>query len=99
MRFDSRHCRPPVYSKDRDQVVPWGPPRALRSYDGVGLAERGPRRAEGPLSGWNKFGPESYIDSDSLVSRPDSREGNLDRAHSVEWRSRENAIALMPAVD
>src|SRR5713226_9074314 len=84
MRFDSRHCRPSRYSKDRDQVVPWGPPRALRSYDGVGLAERGPRRAEGPLSGWNKFGPESYIDSDSLVSGRDSDESNADRADDVD---------------
>src|SRR6266481_7267581 len=99
MRFDSRHYRPPVYSKDRDQVVPWGPPRALRSYDGVGLAERGPRRAEGPLSGWNKFGPESYIDSDSLVSGRDSDESNATALTTSIVRSRENAIALKLAVD
>jgi len=29
-----------------------------------GLAERGRRRAERPLSGWIRVGLESYIDSD-----------------------------------
>src|SRR5580704_8209450 len=34
----------------------------LRSELYAGLAERGQRRAEGPPSGWIKFGLDSYID-------------------------------------
>ena len=49
----------------RDWVVP---ARISSSLGGVdfddGLAERGRRRAEEPLLGWNRAGLESYIDSD-----------------------------------
>ena len=34
---------------------------------GVGLAERGQRRVEGPLLGWIRFELDSYIDPDSLT--------------------------------
>ena len=72
--------------------------QALRSYC-VGLAERGPRRAEGPLSGWNKFGLESFIDSDSIVSERASHESNLDCADNVIVRSDENRASAYAAID
>src|ERR1700730_2871860 len=83
-RLDSLHCRNPEYTKDRDQVVPWGPRPSLAIVRRRWSSGTWSKASGRPLSGWNKFGLESYIDSDSLVSEPNPRESNIDCADNVD---------------
>jgi hypothetical protein len=68
----SNHAEQPDYDNHHDDASPeigstYWPPQALIAGVGVGLAERGQRRVEGPLLGWIRFELDSYIDPDSLT--------------------------------
>ena len=64
---------------------PSGPPQAFVLELWVGRAERGQRRAEGPLSGWIKIGLDSYIEPDNCYYPSLPVQSPVRFVHLVLW--------------
>jgi len=69
---------------------------------GLGLAERGQRRAEGPPLGWIKVGLDSYGDPDSLTLHGAWGKSHrlthplvMWRTKSASWRSHPNSYGML----
>ena len=73
------------------------PPRAYVTL-GVGLAESGQRREEGPLSGRIRVGLDSYVDHDKLTMGASARGFKAMRRLGRQYCSRENILLVSARV-